>query len=405
MANNFIDVSLPSFKDTYGSYDNYLLQCLNTNSDISSSDFDVKKVSGGFASSSLFFLRDTWQTKFIVTAFHIPDKSGAIHHYDLHLVKFVRKRKSDLWIKNEVCDIREEEVGKLLTFINQQNKLIGKKLDNAYYRIFSADSPTTLKDLDIAIDLILKNKEIDFKQLDQEGSERVLQLVKKILEGENVLLEKGLYQQLITSRSDQKTINSYRQDLADFNELLKSDSTSETDMQNFLENRLWFFGLNYIQSHRNSKSKFQSSLGTEYDFLLEGFNQVYDIAELKSPNNLLFDVERTSERERALNNRVDYKFSSKFSRALHQVMSYMDEFEENFGHIKTNQPDLKNFMYPKGTIIISKRSLFPDSGKNSIKYLHLINRQFSNIDVLTYDDLADRGQIAIDFLEKINEQI
>ncbi|MBI3289860.1 DUF4263 domain-containing protein [Candidatus Microgenomates bacterium] len=403
MTDGYTNINIPTFQDTYGSYDNYLLQCLNSNSDISSSSFDVKRVAGGFASSSLFFLRDTWQTKFIVTAFHIPDGSGGIHHYDLHLVKFVKKRKSDPWAKNDVCDIREKEVEKLYAFINQQNKLIGKRLDNAYYRIFSADSPTTLKDLDIAIDLILKNQEVDFKQLDKEGSERILRLVKRILEGENILLEKGLYQQLISSRSDQKNINSYRQDLADFNELLKPDSTTETDMQNFLESRLWLFGLNYVQSHRNSKSKFQSSLGTEYDFLLEGFNQVYDIAELKGPNDLLFDVEKTGERDRALNDRIDYKFSSKFSRALHQVMSYIDEFEENFRHIKTDQPDLKNFMYPKGTIIISKRSLFPDSGKNSIKYLHLINRQFSNIDILTYDDLADRGQIVIDFLEKINE--
>ncbi len=403
MTNNFVSAKLPSFKDTYGSYDNYLLQWLNTNSDIQISNFDVKKVSGGFASSNLFFLRDTWQTKFIVTAFHIPGKNGIIHHFDLHLVKFGKKRKHESWIKNEICDIREEEVEKLYTFINQQSKLIGKKLNNAYYRIFSADSPTTLKDLDIAIDLILRNKEIDFKQLDQEGSKKVLQLVKNILEGKNILLEKGLYQELISSRSDKKTIDSYKQDLTDFNKLLGSVSTSETDMQNFLENRLWFFGLNYIQSHRNSKSRFQSSLGTEYDFLLEGFNQVYDIAELKCPNDPLFEVEKIGERGRALSNRIDYKFSSKFSRALHQVLSYMDEFEENFNHIKTDQPDLKNFMYPKGTIIISKRSLFPKSGKNSIKYLHLINRQFSNIDILTYDDLADRGKIVIDFLEKINE--
>ena len=402
MPNALVDFNLPSFKDIYGSYDNYLLQCLNSNSDIFNASFDIKKVSGGFASSTLFFLRDTWQTKFIVTAFHIPDKDGSIHHYDLHLVKFTRKKKSDPWVKDETCDIREEEVEKLHTFINQQNKLIGKRLDNAYYRIFSADSPTTLKDLDIAIDLILKNKDVNFKQLNQEGSERILQLVKKILEGENILLEKGLYQQLIRSRSDQKTINSFRRDLDEFNKLLQSSSTGETDMQNFLENRLWFFGLNYVQCHRKSKSKFQSSLGTEYDFLLEGFNQVYDIAELKGPNDLLFEVEKTGERKRALNDRVDYKFSSKFSRALHQIISYMDEFEENFGHIKTDQPDLKNFMYPKGTIIISKRNLFPNSGKNSIKYLHLINRQFSNIDILTYDDLADRGQIVIDFLEKIN---
>lgn len=396
------DFELPSFKDTYGSYDNYLLQCLNTINEIPRDGFDVKKVSGGFASSNIFYLRDTWQTKFIVTAFHVPDKVKGIHHYDLHFIKFSKKKKIDPWVKDETNNIREDEVGRLHTFIDQQNKLVGKKLNSVYYRIFSSDSPTTLQDLDIAIDLVLKNKDADFKLLDHAGSERVLKLVSKILEGKNVLLEKGLYKQLLNSRSDKKTISSYKKDLIDFTDLLSANTTNETDMQNFLENRLWLFGLNYIQSHRNSKPRFQSSLGSEYDFLLESFNQVYDIAELKGPNDPLFEVEKIGERERAINDRIDYKFSSKFSRALHQVMLYMDEFEENFTHIKNDQPDLKNFMYPKGTIIISKRSLFPKSGKNATKYLHLINRQFSNIDILTYDDLADRGEIVINFLEKIN---
>jgi len=49
---------------------------------------------------------------------------------------------------------------------------------------------------------------------------------------------------------------------------------------------------------------------------------------------------------------------------------------------------------------VSKRSLFPNTGKDSNKYLHLLNRQFANVEVLTYDDLADRAQIIIDFMKE-----
>ena len=79
----------------------------------------------------------------------------------------------------------------------------------------------------------------------------------------------------------------------------------------------------------------------------------------------------------------------------------MDEFEEHFGLIKEHQPSIQEFLYPKGVIVISKRDLFPKDGKDSQKYLHLTNRQFANIDILTYDDLADRAEIIINFMKEI----
>ena len=171
-------------------------------------------------------------------------------------------------------------------------------------------------------------------------------------------------------------------------------------MQNFLSSRVWFFGLDYIQSHLRSKPKFSSGLGSEYDFLLEGFNQVYDIAELKGPNAKLIDEAKSSERKGAFDPRIDYKYSHDFGRALHQAISYMHEFEENFGKIEENQPSIKHFNYPSAIIVLSKRSLFPELGKDSRKYLHLLNRQFANIDILTYDDLADRAENIINFMKE-----
>lgn len=396
------DFKIPTFKDTYGDYDNYLLQKLNNGESIDSAEFDIKRLSGGFASSALYFLHNTYQKKTIVTSFHILNKEGAVHHYNLHFVRFCRKKKVDPWERKEIKELRDKEVQKLREFIEQQDKFVGKPIDKSYYKILSTDTPATLQDLDWAIDLLLKNTQVDFKQLKSEGVERILELLNKILEGENIVLEKGLYQQLTKTRTNKKSLAQYKTNLEDFKSLIDKDETTETDMQNFLEDKVWFFGLNYVQAHRNSIPKFNPSLGEEYDFLLEGFNQVYDIVEMKSPNVALFEIENKAERKRSLDARVDYKFSSQFSRALHQVMSYMDDFETRFGHIKEDQPSLKDFMYPKGTIVLSKRKLFPENGKNSVKYLHLINRQFGNIDILTYDDLADRAQITISFIEGTN---
>ena len=395
-------MNVTKFKEVHTGYDNYLLKCLNNGDSLEDiSIADAKKVSGDFVSSRLFFLHNTDFKKTVVSAFHIPDTQGKLHHFDIRLIRFIRKKKNDQWKKEAVKNLRDQEVQKLYSFIEQQNKLTGRKLSVQYYRIFSANSPVSLQDLDFALDLVLKNQHINFSQLQENDIPKILNLIQKILEGDNVILEKKLYQYLLSTRTNPKSLKNYERDLANFKDKLKNDGTTETDMQDFLENKVWFFGLNYVQSCRRSKPRFNSTLGAEYDFLLEGFNQVYDIVELKGPNEFLFETEKIGKRSGAMDNRFDYRFSTKFARALHQVMSYMDEFEQCFDQIKTQQPSIKNFIYPKGTIVISKRDLFPKDGKNSIKYLHLINRQFSNIDILTYDDLANRAQIIIDFMKSV----
>lgn len=395
------DDNLHSFKETFGSFDDYLLNLLNSSGKLHQSDFDVKKVSGGFVNSQIFLLHDGLFKKTIATAFHIPDKEGIIHHFDIHLIRFTRKDSKSVWVSEPVKDIRNTEVDKLKEFISQQDKIAGIRLEKRYAKIVTADSPNALEDVQEILNKILKIDKESLGKLTDDGQAKLSEVLSKLLTSESILVDKKLYTQLREAKINTASIKKYEQDLEDFQKLIDIDSTSETDMQNFLSERVWFFGLSYQQSHRKSKSKFNSTLGTEYDFLLEGFNEVYDIAELKSPNALLIERHSEGKRENALNNRIDYRYSTKFSRALHQVLDYTHEFETFFERIKENQPSVKDFLYPKGIIVISKKALFPDDGKNSDKSLHLLNRQFNNIEILTYDDLATRGKIIVDFIKAL----
>ena len=382
----------------------YILRQLNSGDELPAELFDAKQVTGGFVRSKVEFLHDGQRKKTIVQAFHIPDQEGKLHHYDLQLWRFKRQDKATPWEQVSLDRLDSSEIDKLCRFAEQQDEMIGKKANARYFKILASDSAITLSDLDLLIQQFLSNTDVDFSSLNEEEFTKIRSLIQKIVQGNNVLIDKEIYEQLIDKKTNQQSLESYREDLLRFRELIDGHNTTETDMQNFLEDKVWFFGLNYIQSHRNSKPKFSSGLGSQYDFLLEGFNQVYDIVELKGPNTALFEVDNTGNRERAFDNRVDYKFSSDFSRALHQVTTYIDEFEENFALIQENQPSIKNFMYPKGTIVLSKCSLFPELGRNSVKFLHLINRQFSNIEILTYDDLAVRADVIINFIEAIGDQ-
>jgi hypothetical protein len=394
-----------TFKEVFGDHDSYLLKRLNDGEDISSdSGFDAKRVGKKFISSRICFLHNTAYKKTCVQAFHIPDEKGRVHHYDIHFVRFQRKKISDEWQKIEIKNLKgKEEVENLINFLDEQNKIVGKESKHKYWRLIGSDEPIGLNDLSIAINLALKNKEVDFSKLTKGEATSISDLVSKIVDKGNVVIEKKLYQNLISARTNPKFISYYEKDLVDFKKLIAGLSTTETDMQNFLKEKVWFFGLNYFQTHQRCKSKFSTTIGSEYDFLLEGFNQVYDIAELKGPNDSMFDKYSSGVRKNAFDSRIDYKFSDKFSRALHQVISYIDEFEQQFKHIQEHQPSIREFFYPKGVIVISRRDLFPKNGKDSQKYLHLTNRQFANIDILTYDDLADRAEIIINFMREVRK--
>ncbi|PIR03951.1 MAG: hypothetical protein COV59_02090 [Candidatus Magasanikbacteria bacterium CG11_big_fil_rev_8_21_14_0_20_39_34] len=378
-----------------------LLRKLNNGDDLFSSDTDISQVNGGFLSSRNYPLHDGKFKKTIATAFHIPKHdTGEVHHYIIDIYRFRRAKTTEQWGLEPVERLDQKEIEKLKEFFGEQDAFIGKTPTKRFHRIIASDSVEALSDLDRGLNFILSpENSFDITQMEQEQFEKILNLITKVVEGKNLILEKELYDQLRQSRTSGKKVEEYKNDLIEFKSLIESSETTETDIQNFLENRVWFFGLNYVQSKRNSKPKFGSGLGSQYDFLLEGFNQVYDIVELKGPNDELFELDSSGERTRSFDDRTDYRFSQKFSRALHQVMLYMQEFEESFGHIKEQQPSIQNFMYPKGTIVLSKRSLFPKTGRNSQKYLHLANRQFANVDILTYDDLADRAQIIINFIE------
>ncbi len=343
------------------------------------SQFTARAVKNGFANSGLKAIQDGPRAKIFVSALHIPDiKEGTSHHFKLDIVKFTRPNKDTPWkrINFQTID-KKESIDQLMTFLREQASLVGVKIeDNKQYQAIAVNNK-----LGVTI-------------------EKVQAFVADALSGDKAVVEKEILKTLKQQRSSKEQIKQYENDLAEFKRLIAEPGTTETDMQNFLSTRFWFFGLDYIQSHLRSKPKFSTGLGSEYDFLLEGFNQVYDIAELKGPNAKLIDEVKASDRKGAFDPRVDYKYSSDFGRALHQVISYLDEFEQNFGKIEESQPSIKRFNYPSAVIVISKRSLFPEAGKDSKKYLHLLNRQFANIDILTYDDLADRAENIIKFMKE-----
>lgn len=138
-------------------------------------------------------------------------------------------------------------------------------------------------------------------------------------------------------------------------------------------------------------------------FLIRRFNLVFDIVELKSPNAEVIELLKTAEREKP-DPRKDYAYTSIFGRALHQVIEYLQQYEQHFSLIQQENPSVIDFrggQFPRGMIIMSKRSLI-----NNNEDLHKLNRQFSSVEVLTYDDLYDRAENIIKFIRNtVKEEV
>ncbi len=192
----------------------------------------------------------------------------------------------------------------------------------------------------------------------------------------------------------------FRKDLNQFELLLKQRS-GETGIHNFLKERPWIFGIDYIG--KAVKDRFQVQFG-EFDFLLERFNKVYDIIELKGVDAEVFEEYRSNKSKQG--ERVRWKISEHLSGAIMQVLDYFEEFEEAVNEKNRSKRGLKNYRNPRGQIIIGHRDDLKSKEEKKFcqtsereKLLTQLNQKFNNIEILTFSDLYERAENFLELLE------
>ena len=359
--------------------------------------YDLVNKGKGFKSGNIQLIRDTRDSKLFISSFHVDRPDGSNKLANITLYRFERKHDDstnkpkwefDCKIVIDNSSDRDHPVNKTFSYLKKQLSLDGHKLDSTYAKVIESKTET---ELITQQDIIEKVKSLD-------DPEKLNDIISALVQNDSVVLSPETYHNLLLSRYGEQTIANYEEDLIIFKELIDSDTTTETDMQNFLgskeTDRSWFFGLDYMKTY----PKFNPGIACEYDFLIQRFNLVYDIVELKGPNSKIIDVVNVAERSKP-DPRIDYGFSELFGRALHQVITYLQQYEENYTYLSNENPTVLNFeggQYPRGKIVMSKRSLISDIGD-----IHKLNRRFSNIEVLTYDDLYDRANNIITFLKKV----
>lgn len=194
----------------------------------------------------------------------------------------------------------------------------------------------------------------------------------EFLTKDNIKMNKTIqaYSKLIKEYRKAK-IPDYQEDIKELESLMKK-AKKEKELQKFLSKRPWLLGLEYENSNPE-----KIGVGQRYDFYVEKYDGYADIIELKKINEDIFDKKG--------------KVTATFSKSLHQLIDYIDD-AIHWGNDKRLSKKLKfNFLKPKGILIIGK-----DTDTEKLKNLQYY---FHNIEILTHDDVLERGKNIIKHLK------
>lgn len=184
-------------------------------------------------------------------------------------------------------------------------------------------------------------------------------------------------------------LESARQEAKEYSRLIRDTSSTETDLQRFIQEHPWLIGLEYA----NVRPK-QPVLRGEMDFFLERFDGFHDILELKDPQDPIIKAAD------AVNARPPPPHDSTLSPALAQALAQSHGYREQLTmgeHSMERLYGLKRTRNPRILILIGKASsLTPD--RRSI--LEQLNLSLHRVEIIPYDLLGERARTILANVDK-----
>jgi hypothetical protein len=194
--------------------------------------------------------------------------------------------------------------------------------------------------------------------------------------------------EVLAERAAQR-VRDIRDAIADYESLLASATSTETDLQRFIEANPWLLGLDYaaIQARRPGPS------GT-MDFVLERFDGYYDVLELKSPQDQLVKAPDIASGE-GVPPPHEYALSKDLGQALAQAMVYRDRMTRH-SHAADELYGLSNARDARLIIVLGRIGGLPEHRR---AVLHELNKSLHRIEVVPYDILGKRAAASLDNVE------
>jgi len=310
----------------------------------------------GFKYVKSEILHETDYKKIEVQVVYVPDRlTGKTHHVDLEFKK-LSKNPSQSWAESEVTKIsftsdKPESLQKLLAFLKLQP-------DVAKY------NKATLEVTDIEG---ISDADWDFVQKvltsfnTQEKRDLLVQAKKEDVN--------NLYA-AVKHAKNKKASN-------ELNSLLE-DATKEAQLQRWIKDNTWVFGVEYIDVLDLRKIGIHS----ESDFIVESLDGYADLIELKKCDFKLFHYDSSHD---------SYYPSSELSQVLGQSIKYLKIMEDS--RLILKDEDGIDVLKPRIKVVIGRSSGMESKEKEALR---LLNDSLHNIEIMTYDEIKIRA-------DKLNE--
>lgn len=189
------------------------------------------------------------------------------------------------------------------------------------------------------------------------------------------------------SRLAERIADTYRA-VDEYETLLGTPGTTETDLQRFIERHPWLISLDYT-----SITPRRVVPRGELDFCLERFDGYYDILELKGPSEPIVSHSGSSGQLPPPANA--YRLGRSLANALAQVHVYRDVFASG-STLLQEQYGLQQPRDPRFVVVIGRRS---DMTEDAVRVLHQLNLSLHRVEILPYDHLGERARVRLGNLE------
>lgn len=295
-------------------------------------------------------LHETSRQKIEAQVVSVPDgKTGGVHHFDLVITKYI-KNPTQSWEEAEVSKVRfssddTQSLQKLLNFLKVQKDIA--QYNKASLEI--SDKSLSKEDKEFVQGVLTYFDTPEKKALlVQAKSEDVNNLYASVKHAKNVKASQELDQ-------------------------LLSDASKELELQKWIQNNTWVFGVEYISFFETSKIGIHS----DSDFIVESLDGYADLIELKKSEFKLFNYDTSHN---------NYYPTADLAQAIGQSIEYLKVMEDH-RHILKDQDNIL-VLKPRIKIVIGRSSQMNDKEKEALR---LLNDSLHNIEVMTYDEIKSRA--------------
>lgn len=158
----------------------------------------------------------------------------------------------------------------------------------------------------------------------------------------------------------------------------------EKIFQNWIEENLWIFGVEYIKKHDFRKI----SPSSEADLLMESSDGYLDLIELKRPSHNIFKYDSSHK---------SYYPHNELSIAIGQCLFYLQKMEEYKLNIEKDYR--VKIIMPRIKLIIGNSD---DFNEQMFDALRILNSSLNNVQILTYNELISNGNTLLAKSESSN---